>query len=130
MMKSKKKLACALAALAVGAMACAEDVSLAQWRMAMATNGHVAVKGRVKVPQDVRQSIWKVYREHIGYEGVQMSTPRLVSTNEFGAVYDLPFTTADGAKHNFCLCKNRIITDGCSKTWKIIWNWSTVLSAC
>ena len=101
------KAACALAAIAFSmeTMA-AEDAALAQWRMAMATNGYVAVKGRTKVPQDVRQSIWKAYREHIGYEGVQMSTPRLVSTNEFGAVYDLPFTTADGAKHNFCLCKN------------------------
>ena len=79
----------------------ADDPDLAQWRMAMATNGYVAVKGRTKVPQDVRQSIWKAYRKHIGYEGVQMSTPKLVSTNEFGAVYDLPFTTADGAKHNF-----------------------------
>ena len=100
-MKTMRKLAYTVVALCVGAMACAEDVSLAQWRMAVATNGYVAVKGRAKVPQEVRQSIWKAYREHIGYEGVQMSTSKLVSTNEFGAVYDLPFTTADGAKHNF-----------------------------
>ena len=100
-MKTMRKLAYAVVALGVGAMACAEDVSLAQWRMAMATNGYDAVRGRVKVPQDVRQSIWKAYREHIGYEGVQMSKPKLVSTNEFGAVYDLPFTTSDGATYNY-----------------------------
>ena len=105
MIRRFMKAACALAAIAFSmeTMA-AEDAALAQWRMAMATNGYDAydaVRGRVKVPQDVRQSIWKAYREHIGYEGVQMSKPKLVSTNEFGAVYDLPFTTSDGAKHNF-----------------------------
>ena len=102
MIRRFMKAACALAAIAFSmeTMA-AEDAALAQWRMAMATNGYDAVRGRVKVPQDVRQSIWKAYREHIGYEGVQMSKPKLVSTNEFGAVYDLPFTTSDGATYNY-----------------------------
>ncbi len=77
-----------------------EGTSLSQWRMAMATNGYVAVKGRAKVPQDVRESIWKAYREHIGIEGIQMSKPTLVATNECGNVYDLPFTTSEGTQQN------------------------------
>ena len=95
------KLMCALAALAASMGAFSADENLALWRMSMATNGYVAVQGKTKVSQEMRQRIWKAYREHIGYEGVQMSSPRLVATNECGAIYDLPFTTADGARQNF-----------------------------
>ena len=95
------RLACALAAMAASVGAFSADVDLAQWRMSMATNGYVAVEGKTKVSQEMRQRIWKSYREHIGYEGVQMSSPRLVATNECGGVYDLPFTTADGFENNF-----------------------------
>ena len=101
MMNKLARVACVLMAMVVGVAVWADDAALAQWRMAMATNGYVAVERKQKVPQDVQQIIWKCYREHIGNEGVQMSRPRLVSTNEYGAVYDLPFTAADGVRHNF-----------------------------
>ena len=100
------KLVCVLAMMVAGMVAWAEESALAQWRMAMATNGYVAVDRKVKVTQEIQQAIWRCYRENIGYEGVQMTRPKLVATNEFGAVYDLPFTTASGARHDFCLCQN------------------------
>ena len=79
----------------------ADDPDLAQWRMAMSTNGYTAVERKVKVSQDIQQTLWKCYRDNIGYEGVQMSKPRLVSTNEYSALYDLPFITTDCARHHF-----------------------------
>ena len=78
-----------------------ESPSLADWRLDCATNGLVAVKGKPKVPADVRKSLWEEYREHIGYERVQMGRPTLVATNEWGGIYDLPFETEDGARHHF-----------------------------
>ena len=73
----------------------------AAWREAVTAREYATVARRAKVPRDVREKLWVSYREHVGFEGVQMSSPRLVATNEYGHVYDLPFKTADGARHNF-----------------------------
>ena len=78
-----------------------EGGSLAQWRMAVATNGAAAVERAAAVPKDVRQAIWESYREQVGHAGVQISKPALVATNEVGAVYDVPFSIGDGARYNY-----------------------------
>ena len=55
------------AVLAISTTGLAEEQqTLASWRMAIATNGYVAVEHKSRVSQDVRQTIWKCYREHIG----------------------------------------------------------------
>ena len=46
-MRSLAKFACALMAMAVGAVSLADEVALAHWRMTLATNGYVAVECKV-----------------------------------------------------------------------------------
>ena len=106
MKNNRSLIACALVSMAIGVGATTSSVAedagaMAKWRDDIATKGYTAVSGRQKLPDDVRQALWKAYREHIGIEPVQMAAPRLVATNEWGAIYDLPFVTADAAHGHF-----------------------------